>query len=148
MEKGELVIKVVIQDLQIDVIFPVRIINEVVSEELFSEVLQPERKTEVCEKIIDKLVLTEIVFQSVNILDETEMQTETKYILQLEKDIVPMSDIIAHSKQVTFEETLRHQEGRNDDRKIQMEIEDVTTLKVSLQTLADCPKASNMTLIN
>jgi len=29
-----------------------------------------------------------------------------------------------------------------------MEISDVVTLKVSLSTLADCPKASQMTLIN
>ena len=47
-----------------------------------------------------------------------------------------------------FEETLRHEEGRNDDNKIEMELPDVVPLKVSLSTLADCPKASQMTLIN
>ena len=49
---------------------------------------------------------------------------------------------------MTFEETLRHEEGRNDDNKIEMELPDVGPLGVSLSTLADCPKASQMTLIN
>jgi hypothetical protein len=43
---------------------------------------------------------------------------------------------------------LRQLEGREDDDKIQMEIKDVSTLNISLITLADCPKSSQMTLIN
>lgn len=68
--------------------------------------------------------------------------------MQLEKDIKPMSEFISESKLLKFKQMLRTLEGREDDNKIEMEIKDVSILNVSLLTLADCPKTSQMTLIN
>jgi hypothetical protein len=68
--------------------------------------------------------------------------------MQLEKDIEPMSEIVSKGKLVKFQQMLRQLEGREDDDKIDMEIKDVSTLNISLLTLADCPKTSQMTLIN
>ena len=43
---------------------------------------------------------------------------------------------------------LRHEEGRHDDDKVEMELKDVAALKIPLTTLAECQKTSQMTLIN
>ena len=59
-----------------------------------------------------------------------------------------MSEYVSEVKQARFEEMLRHEEGRNDDAKIDMELTNVASLQISLVTLADCPKTSQMTLIN
>ena len=37
---------------------------------------------------------------------------------------------------------LRHEEGRDDDGKVDMELRDVASLKIALTTLAGCPKTS------
>ena len=66
----------------------------------------------------------------------------------MEKDIRPMSEQTAEARQATFEEMLRHEEGRWDDHRVQTELTDVAALKISLATLADCPKTSRTTLIN
>ena len=43
---------------------------------------------------------------------------------------------------------LRHEEGRDDDGKVEMELRNVASLKIALTTLAGCPKTSQMTLLN
>ena len=59
-----------------------------------------------------------------------------------------MSNIISDGKLKKFQQMLRQLEGREDDDKINMEIKDVSSMSISLLTLADCPKTSQMTLIN
>jgi len=59
-----------------------------------------------------------------------------------------MKEIIAEIRHNRFQELLRHEEGRSDDQKIKLEITDVTALKVSLATLAECLKVSQLTLVN
>jgi hypothetical protein len=66
----------------------------------------------------------------------------------LDKDIQPISEYVAEAKQKRFEDLLRHEEGRSDDHKIDMELKNVQALQVSLAALAECKKASQMTLIN
>lgn len=53
-----------------------------------------------------------------------------------------MSKIIADAKQKAFIDMLKQEESRNDDHSIDLEIKDVGALKVSLSTLASCPKTS------
>ena len=47
-----------------------------------------------------------------------------------------------------YEQTLRQLEGRNDDNNIARELPNVVPLKVPLETLAQAPKTSQMTLVN
>ena len=53
-----------------------------------------------------------------------------------------MSEYISVVKQKKFEEMLRHEEGRDDDGRVEMELKDVGSLKIALTTLAGCPKTS------
>jgi hypothetical protein len=133
IDKGLLIIKVVIQEIGIDIIMPVEIINSVYPVHQLSKIFLDDKKIEICDKIIDKLVIT---------------QESDKTIMQLEKDIKPMSEYVQEGKLLKFQQMLRQLEGREDDDKIQMEIKDVSTLNITLITLADCPKSSQMTLIN
>ena len=76
---------------------------------------------EICGKIIDQLVISEQ-----NPAEEgnaiANYPLTKSYQVMLEKDIEPMSDYIKSLKQIQFEKILRHEEGRNDDNKIDMEL--------------------------
>ena len=91
------------------------------------------QKTEICEKIIDRLVVSHDAMQ---------------VAINIDKDIEPMSEVINEAKTKKFRQILRQLDGRDDDNKIEMEIKDVSSLSISLLTLSDCPKTSQMTLIN
>ena len=125
----------------------VEILPEVVSTKQLQQIKNEEYKIEVCSTIIDKLVLSE--YQQRNDGGFTEVvQEERQFLLKMEKDIQQMSEYIAQAKQMRFEEMLRHEEGRHDDDKVEMELKDVAALKIPLTTLAECQKTSQMTLIN
>ena len=93
-------VKVVIQEMEIDIICPVTIISEVVAPDQLKQVLQPETKIEVCEKIIDRLVLNEVALGNTPKIGDTQSgkRDEKKYLLKLDKDILPMSEHIAKVK--------------------------------------------------
>lgn len=93
-------VKVVIQEMEIDIICPVTIISEVVAPDQLKQVLQPETKIEVCEKIIDRLVLNEVALGNAPKIGDTQSgkRDEKKYLLKLDKDILPMSEHIAKVK--------------------------------------------------
>jgi hypothetical protein len=59
-----------------------------------------------------------------------------------------MSEIIAEEKQRRFEETLRQQEQRTDDHRIEREMARLTDLQISLEALNECPRYSQMALVN
>lgn len=90
----------VIQEMEIDIICPVTIISEVVAPDQLKQVLQPETKIEVCEKIIDRLVLNEVALGNAPKIGDTQSgkRDEKKYLLKLDKDILPMSEHIAKVK--------------------------------------------------
>lgn len=58
IEKGMLIIKVVIQEIGLDIITPVEIINQVYPVKQLSKILKKENKISICDTIIDKLVIT------------------------------------------------------------------------------------------
>ena len=93
-------VKVVIQEMEIDIICPVTIISEVVAPDQLKQVLQPETKIEVCEKIIDRLVLNEVALGNTPKIGDTQSgkRDEKKYLLKLDKDILPISEHIAKVK--------------------------------------------------
>lgn len=125
----------------------VEISPEVVSTKQLQQIKNEEYKIEICSTIIDKLVLSG--YQPRNNGGFTEAaQEERQFLLKMEKDIQPMSEYVAQAKQKRFEEMLRHEEGRHDDDKVEMELKDVAALKIPLRALAACQKTSQMTLIN
>ena len=53
------------------------------------------------------------------------IRTDDGFKLLLDLESPPLSDEIAKQKQEKFEELLRHEDGRSDDNKIELEIKDI-----------------------
>lgn len=123
------------------------VVKEIIPTERLSAITTQGSTTEICEELTDRLVLSE-QGGSARLPLATGRTAGRSFAIAFEKGIQPMSDFVCEAKQARFEEMLRHEEGRNDDGKIEMELPHVASLQISLVTLADCPKTSQMTLIN
>lgn len=84
-------------------------------------------RTSICEELTDRLIITE-TSASARIPIPLGKIAGKSYELKLEKEIQPMAEYVSELKQVRFEEMLRHEEGRNDDGKIEMELKNVASL--------------------
>lgn len=131
----------VIQQQGVDITQPVDIIREVAHPEgLLASLRDPQHLEEHLRKIVDKLFVEIIEPSAAQVGEDTA--TDPSWALVLDKDAAAMSTLLAGERQKRFEEMLRHEEGRTDDADIKMELKDVSRLKVSLATLAECAKAS------
>lgn len=123
LERSEVIIKVVIQELSVDIMQNVLIQNEMMGSQALDQLIYPERKEELCCKIIDQLVLEEYVAVGQALLTTRQPR---RLELMIDLELKPISETVSEAKQKTFEEMLRHQEDRETDDNIKMEIKDVT----------------------
>lgn len=145
LERSEVIIKVVIQELQVDIIQNVFVQKEILSRESLGQMLIPEKREELCGQIINQLILEEYVAVGQAALNVRQLR---RLELVLDSEIQPMTAQLLEAKQKTFEEMLRHEEGRETDDNIQMEIKDVAAMMIPLTTLANCPKTSINSILN
>ena len=89
--------------MNLDIMVDLEIIDQVVSLNQLQDITLLDKKQQIINKIVDKLVI---------------VQENDKILMQLEKDIEPMSEIVSKGKLVKFQQMLRQLEGREDDDKI------------------------------
>lgn len=86
VQKGELIIKIVIQELQIDVMSSVEIIKEVVPLARLRDIATEDHRLQICEEVIDKLVISES-YSGGTARASAGHPSSKSYRMMLEKDI-------------------------------------------------------------
>jgi len=123
-ENMQLLVKVVIQEREIDLIWPVKISKDIAATpvKLSNMIIHEEQTQELVNKIVEKLVV-EVYMPTENISPDTSVvQIEVRYEVLIDKNLQPMSEVVAESKQKNFEEMLKLEEDRSDDHKIDLEL--------------------------